>query len=214
MSRFWQQPRRVAFNEDFHTRFNKSSNLNQQDLTLILRRALQNDPSDAVLRRMLTNVCGLDLSHTTATQLSALKTIMLFGNEKPSTTLAEYPLIPTPIRHRGEPTTPHPLLFEDDGKNTHAFQKTVQAVRQWATEQGIEWVPNEHAPAYHSLVNLGEGPIDDGSAFDSDGEGTDGFTHYERQAANSNRTIGENEEPDVSDDEVKSDIDDEGDDDE
>lgn len=158
MSRFWQQPRRVAFNEDYHTRFNPSSRLNLPELTIILHRALENDASDLVLRRVLTDVCGLDLSSLTTLQLAELRSIVLA------------PVEPSKVTVRNVQDLP-----------------MVVAVRKWATERGIK------IEATADEINL------------NDGESPDGFTLHANREENSNRAIGENEEPELTEDEVVTD---------
>jgi hypothetical protein len=178
MSRFWNQPRQVAFNEDFHTRFNPSSHLTRSELVTILHRALQNDPSDVVLRRVLTNVCGLNLSQISTSQLAELKTIILASEEKPVPVVVECE-VDARLQHSGV-YKPLPTL--------------ITRCREWAVNHGMETAPLES-----------NDPL-------NDPEVDDGFTRYERQAENANRLIGENEEPEVSDDEVISDIEEEADD--
>jgi hypothetical protein len=178
MSRFWQQPRQLVFNEEFHTRFNPSSHLTRPELVTILHRALQNDPSDVVLRRVLTNVCGLNLSQISTSQLAELKTIILASEEKPVSVVVECD-IDARLQRSGV-YKPLPTI--------------ITRCREWASNHGMETAPLES----HDPVNDPETP--------------DEFTRYERQAQNSNRMIGENEEPEWSEDEVTNDIEEEDDD--
>lgn len=159
-SKFWKfrKDEAPSFHEDFHTPQNRRS-LNLAEIHVILKQTLENDSTDKVLRRVLTNVCGLVLSSVTPAQLSELKKIILTPGEPDSRAAVERKLEP----------------WEDDKNVYKPLPKIITRVREWATANHI--------------------PLEDA-------ESPDGFTLFEKHTENSNRTIGENEEPDVSEDDA------------